>query len=359
MAKAKIIGQPWDFTVEWNKALNCVPERPLIKREHCWASELGGSFVDRYLRMNAIPYTNPPNERSRRKFQVGDVFEWIVGMVLTSIGILQQRQIRNEVQLPGLLKVTGKLDYVAGGVVDWEKSLHEINKLKILFSQTNDETPRFISHTIDHVFNAMRKRFSTSTLMEVIFECKSISVRMFEKVEKTGAMPHHVLQSGHYLIGNNRDITLAKICYISKDDCLMTGFDLQNSKELRAAYKKDVQQMTEYFNAGNKDKPLKTLPPKEPEVLFDPLMFRFEKNFRVEYSSYLEMLYGYKTPEEFRFKWSKEVSNWNRVFKRCVMGEKMTDKNKAVLSSVAKMWPNWDDYVYKAKSKGVFLKDDE
>ncbi len=37
----------------------------------------------------------------------------------------------------------------------------------------------------------------------------------------------------------------------------------------------------------------------------------------------------------------------------------MTDKNKAVLSSVAKMWPNWDDYVYKAKSKGVFLKDDE
>src|SRR5262245_7079186 len=114
MAKTKVIGHQWQFCTLWNQAINSIPGRPLVKRDYCYASELGGAFVDRYLRMHAVPYSNPPNERSRRKFFVGEIFEWTVKMMLRSIGILKDSQVRAMVELPnGLLKVSGKLDFIA------------------------------------------------------------------------------------------------------------------------------------------------------------------------------------------------------------------------------------------------------
>lgn len=357
MAKAKIIGHPWDFCVLWNDALRSVPEKPLVKREHCWASELGGSYVDRYLRMHAVPYTNPPNERSRRKFLVGHIFEWIVGMVMVTTGILQKRQVRAEVEIPGLLRVTGNLDFIAGGEIDWEKSQYEIDKLKLLFSQSYDDAPAFITHSIDYIFKVITKQFKNKPLQEVVFECKSISSRMFERIQKAGAMPHHVLQSGHYLLGSK--IPIAKIGYISKDDCLMEGFDVDNSRKLAAAYRDDVQMMTNYFNATNRKNPLRSLPPKQSEILFDEVLYRFEKNFKVEYSPYLEMLYGYKTPEEYRDKWTKQVGAWNRGFKNVVKGKNVRDTTKQSLAELKKLFPDLDKYIEKAKREGVFVNEQE
>lgn len=359
MAKPKIIGHSWNFASIWNEALRSMPDKPLQKREHIWASELGGSFIDRYLKMHAIPYTNPPNDRSRRKFVAGHIWEWIIGLVLTMVGVLKQKQLRGEVEIPGLLRVTGKLDFVAGGVIDWERSRAKIREIQQLFAVCFDDMPPFILYAIDKVLASMERQYGNNPIKEMILENKAVSTPMFEKIEKSKrAIPHNVLQSYHYILAN-KTITEAKLNYVCKDDSIMQEFDIEHSRQLLGFYKADVQEMTVLFQVSNKKNPLKTMPPKEAEVLFDADVFRFEKNFRVEYSNYLEMLYGYKTPEEFRMKWASQVSNWNRVFKRCVSGAKMTDMNKQVLHEVTKKFPFWDDMVYKAKSKGVFLKEEE
>lgn len=359
MAKAKIIGHPWRFDTIWNRALDSFPERPLQPRSHIWASELGGSYITRYLRMNAVPYTNPPNARSRRKFMSGDVWEWIVKLVLTMAGILKEKQVRVEVELPGLLKVTGKMDFLAGGDVDWEEAKHRISKMESLFGIAEGDVPAFITYTMTFVVNDMQKMFKNKPLILVPFECKSLSSEMMKKVEKKGALGHHVLQIGHYVLGS-KAMTTSYLVYICRSDTICSQYEIDRDTRLARLYRADVEKMTNYYNAGFSDRnPLKFAPPKDVEVLFDPVLFRFEKNFQVEYSPYLTMLYGYKTPEDFRLKWANTVTNYNRVFKRCVKGENMTDKNKIVISEVRQWFSDWDKYVQKAKSEGAFLNNEE
>lgn len=342
----------------WNDALHTLPERVLQKRSHIWASELHGAYVDRYLKMHAITPTNPPNDRSRRKFSAGHVFEWIVGLVLTMCGILKSKQLRGEVQLPGMLMVSGKLDFIAGGVIDWEKAKNEIKKVQDLFSVSVGDMPPIIFHAIQYIVANMEKQYGNNLLKEVVFECKSISSFMSQKIEKTNEpMAHHVLQCVHYLLANKMDESA--LFYVSKDDLIGYQFQVLNCKETLKAYRDDVKQMTDYYNASNQKNPLKTLPPVEPEILFDDVLFRFQMNFRVEYSNYLTMLYGYGTPEEYRMKWTPEVGKWNRVFKRYVRGDKITEMNKIVLKELTKVFPEWEKYAHKAKMEGAFLKPEE
>jgi hypothetical protein len=358
MAKAKIIGHPWRFDTIWNKALDSFPERALQARSHIWASELGGSYITRYLRMNAVPYTNPPNARSRRKFMSGDIWEWIVKMVLTTSGILKAHQERTEVELPGLLKVTGKIDFLAGGDVDWDKAKSEISRMEAVFGIAEGDVPAFVTHAMVFVVDEMKKLFKNKPLMLVPFECKSLSTEMMKKVEKKGALAHNVLQLGHYIIGTK--INTGYLVYICRSDTICNQFEVDRDTRLARLYRADVEHMTNVYNNGfNNRSPLKLAPPKDAEVLFDPVLFRFEKNFQVEYSPYLTMLYNYETPEDFRMRWANTVTNYNRVFKRLVKGENVTDKNKIVIAEVTKWFPDWDKYIYKAKAEGAFSNDEE
>lgn len=357
--KASIVGSNWNFSKIWNNSLHSIPDRPLMPRNYCYASELQGSYIDRYLKMNAVPMSNVPNDRSLRKFSAGHVFEWIVGMVLTMTGILKQSQLRGEVEMPGLLRVSGRLDFIAGGEVDWAKAKEEVIKVKELFSVSVSDMPPIIFHAIEKILVAMESQFKKNPLKKVVFECKSISSFMSAKIEKTGEpMPHHVLQCQHYLLANKMDE--AYLVYISKDDLISYQFSIVNNKETLRLYRDDLKKMTEYYNAGfDKKNPLKLAPPKEPLILFVEGMWRFEKNFKVEYSPYLSMIYQYETPEAYRMAWQYKTSSWNRVFKRCVQGANMTDKNKAAIKDAIQYFPAWDKYVAKAKAAGAFQKQEE
>jgi hypothetical protein len=309
--------------------------------------------------MHGVPQSNPPNPRSLRKFISGDIWEWIVGVVLTFTGVLQYRQVRGEVELPGCLKVTGKLDFVCGGVIDWKAARLKAETLRRLFTESDSQEPRFIMHAVTHIIEAMERRYKNKPLREIIMECKAISARMSEKIERTQKpMPHNVLQAAHYLIAD-KTLTGAKINYVCKDDNIMSEFDLEKERRIIQLYREDVETMTMYYKQSNERNPMKTMPPKEPLILFDPTAFRFEKNFKVEYSGYLTLLYGYKAPIAYDDAWKGKVSSWNRVFKRCVKGEKITDKNKVVLTEVVKNFPDWDKWVYKAKSVGAFQNEKE
>ena len=353
MTNAKLIGSSWDFSSLWNEAIISVPNRPLTARDYIYASEIGGSYIDRYLKMYAVPMTNPPNHRSLRKFSAGHVFEWIVSLVLTMTGILKSRQLRGEYQLDGLLPVAGKFDFIAGGSVDFEAAKKEIDNLQKLFAVSASDMPPIVIHAMNTFVNEFAAKFKHNPLKEVVFECKSVSSFMSDKIARTGKpMSHHVMQCLHYLLSNQMDE--AYLVYVSKDDLISYQFSVTPTKENIELYAEDVRQMTEFYRKGfDKKKPLKFAPPKEKEVIFDTDTCRFSTNYKVEYSPYLSLLYPkYSMPKNYQDRWSKSVASWNRTFKRCVNGDKMTALNLEAIKDAKTVFPNWDELVEIGKQFG-------
>lgn len=357
---AKLTGIPWRFDELWNQAIDSLPDRPLKARNYIYASELGGDFFSRYLKMNAVVPSNPPNFRAKRKFSAGNIWEWVIGLVLTASGVLKASQLRGEVEIPGMLRVSGRLDFIAGGPVDWDRAKFNIENIQHVFASSLDETPVIISHAIKTVFESFRKQFEHTPLKQYILESKSVGSWMQKKLEGSNQpMEHHVLQISHYLFAN-KEIDGGKIIYISKDDATTYEFDIDRTKEIKKIYADDVKQMTEYYNNGfDPRRPLKFAPPKPPELYFGEGLWQFRKNFHVEYSPYLTMVHGYKNFEEFKLRWTKPLSSWNRTFRRCVTGANMTALNKETIEDAKKYFPEWDKYVALAKKSGAFQKADE
>lgn len=357
MAKSNVLGIDWQMSDIWNATLDSEQDRPLMPRNYIWASELGQSFIDRYLRMSAVPYTNPPNKRSRRKFTAGKVWEWTLGMVFIAAGILKKTQTRVEHELPGMLRVSGKLDFIVGGKFDYDTAKKKIEEMRSLLVLFDLEVPPFFFNAADNFID----KYKGQILMDKVYEAKTVSSFMMERVQKIGAMKHHILQDYHYVKYNDIGIKAGVVGYLCKDDCVMKEEPVYDNAQNSKLYKSDISQMTDYYNVGfDRTNPLRLAPPKEPELMFDTDLFRFTKNFKVEYSPYLTMIYGFEKPKDYSSKWSPLVSSWNRVFKRCVMGDKMTDKNLAVISEAkAGVLPNWDKMVTLAKQSGVFNNDDD
>lgn len=358
MSQPKIIGIDWDFSSLMNEAIRAMPEKPMQKRSHIWASELGGSFVDRYLKMHAHPYSNPINDRSKRKFVSGHIFEWIVNIILTLTGVIKEKQLRGEVELKGCLRVSGKLDFIAGGIVDWEKAKEEVKHIRNLFAASIDDMPPIIFHSLERVLWRMEQMFSRIPLKEVILECKAVSGFVFDLIEKSQQPRNgHPLQILHYILANKNEYD-GELLYINKDAFMCNQFSVTSTKDLLKKYRDDVKTMTELYNNSGKNY-LKNIPQKESEVMFEDGGFRFMKNNHVEYSPYLTMLYGYKDIDEFKLAWQKRITGWNRVFKRIVKGENITPANKIIIDDMKTVFPLLDKYVVKAKAAGAFLRPDE
>jgi len=332
----------WDFGSAWNDALEIGrPVRELKPRKNMWAGEIGGSFIDRYLKMNAVPATNPPNPRSQRKFEAGNTMEWLLKMVLKRAGILQETQTWLRYQYPSLLEVTGKLDFQAGGEVDWEKSKDAV---------LGFELPEFFSRAMQQIVQHLSEQYPNG-LKSIILECKSCSSFMYDKYEKFGADKRHQSQIYHYL--KAKDMDEGHVVYVSRDDLRLLELGLFNpNEEVEKFYKGDIEKMTHYINANEK-------PPLEKEVIFDDVQFRFSQNFKVGYSNYISMLYGLENQFAYECKWKKTVGKWNRVFSRCASGAKMTKLNLDVIADIKKLFPNMDELVDLAKLSGTKLEEED
>ena len=322
----------WSIAGTWNESLLNRIDRPLKIRDYVWASEIGGSMIDRFLKMNGVPQTNPPNPRSLRKFEAGNLFEFILEFVLKRAGILLDSQEWINFKYPKLLRVTGKLDFIAGGQPDWAKARAEIDRLGL---------PEMLSRASLAIVDNLESTFGNESLRKIILEAKSISSFMMDRYEATGqANPNHRCQLFHYLKG--KDMREGHVVYICRDDCRMLELGVFNPSQVETEYKQDLEQITYYIET-------QTEPRKEDEVLFDETIFSFQKNWRIEYSGYLTKLYGFKEPMDYREKWDKPVAAMNRVFKRCVTGAKMTDLNLKVIEQSKRHFPLWDEYVDRAK----------
>ena len=329
----------WSIGQVWNKALETDKSWELRERDYIWASEIGGAPIDRYLKMKAVKQTNPPNARSLRKFEAGNIMEGIVSLILLRAGILKKTQEHINYQYPGLLKVTGRLDLLAGGKVDYAKGLEEVKKMQGDFP----EQWAFFFTATSKIIEYLQAEYPAG-LEEIIIEVKSCSSFMYDKYEKTGADLHHQLQLYHYLKGKN--MPEGHIFYISRDDLRLLEFGVYNPSPIEAIYKADIEKMTGIYGKGVE-------PEKEPMVVYEEKTGKFSRNWKVAYSGYLTLLYGYESQMEYENAWTGKVGSWNRVMGRCVKGDRMTDKNLEIIKEAKEFFPNWDELVKTAKAKGL------
>lgn len=373
-SKAKIIGVPWSLADIWNRQLDATPQRPLMPRNYMYASELNGAFCDRYLKMNAVPYSNPPNKRSKRKFVAGDIWELIVGLVFVCGGIFQKKQVKVDTQLKGLIPVHGRLDFIVGGKYDYENTKKITSSLIEALKLMQVELPPFFFSAAEEFI----EKYKGQILQEVIYEGKSLSSFMMEKVKKTGPMEHHLLQNYHYVDGNDLGLIKGKVGYVCREDCIMEEFDVVADKSIKKLYVQDIDMMTDYYERGfSKSDPQKFLPPLEKELLFDPALFKFMKNWKIEYSPYLKYLYNYDTPKHYsQYKWMPKATSFNYAFKKFVQeGQTIEYMSKGEMKTkVVSLTPanremrdeaiglgfsQWDKYVKLARKAGAFQKPEE
>lgn len=334
----------WNMATLWNDSFRLIPPKEIVPRDYIYASELGGSFIDRYYKMMGEKPTNPPNFRSLRKFEAGNFFEFILQFVLTRSGLLKQSQQRVKFGLPNMLEVSGRNDFVVGGLVDYEAAKEAINVSGL---------PEHFSFVAANVMDYLKEKYENELLEEYVLECKSAATITFDLIErKKTPIINHKLQLFHYVRGIDK-INAGKIFYICKDDLRLQEFNIyKDDKKLLELYTKDIETMTYYYN--NKE-----VPPKCDEVIFDEGSFNFRINLQVEWSNYLTKVYGYETPEQFRKTWIKQVASFNRTFKRCVNGDKMTALNLETIKEAKNIFPNWDDLVSLALQNKEFIQDDE
>jgi len=310
----------WSLQKIWNEAMEKPDEREAEVRDYLWASELGKPEVDVWLRMRGEPVTNPPNARSLRKFEAGNLWESIVEIILLRAGIMQGSQERVSWQYPELLRVSGKIDFIAGGVVDVEKAKHELESLHL---------PEKTSQAMNAIVEYLGKEYPDG-LEKVAIEVKSVSSFMMNALEATEKpLAIHRLQAYHYT--KHPDIEQARIVYLCRDDCRMFEVPIfAETPVIEDEYKGVIETYT-------KNQESDEMPEKAKPVVFDEDMGKFTINRQIGWSPYLTKVYGYESQMEFENKYSAIPARFNRVLKRVKEGAKMTDKNKEALDEMREM----------------------
>lgn len=323
----------WSLAGVWNAAVLAREPREIEARDRIWASELGKGVADVVLKMRGEPMSNPPNARSMRKFEAGNIFEWIVRLVLLRAGILQASQERLEHQYPGLLAVSGKLDFLAGGMPKYDSALELIQQL---------EMPDVLARSMNAVVGYLQEKYPHGVSSRIL-EVKSISSFMFDALEKTGkATQNHRMQMFHYL--KCKDMPEGEIIYICRDDLRMMEIVVFNNEDTEAEYKGFIEEITRVYNSGE-------MPMPEPKIVYDNDVEKFAKNWNVAYSAYLTKMYGIKDQAEFDSVYQPMAAKWNRVLMRKRAGKDMTKKNLEAIDEITNA--GFDFETLAARVKGA------
>lgn len=320
-------GDNWGLAQVWNESLDTDRQRPLEKREHVWASELGKSYYDRYYKMQGRTATTPPNMRARRKFEAGNLMEWVVTQVLTRAGVLHTTQdyiVCDE----GDVRVTGKNDFMAGG------KIQDVNL---------DDLPDTFAMVAEAAVTALKNKFPNG-IRDQGLELKSCSAFIFEKYLKAPG-EHHALQAFHYAYNTKKPFILVYIC---RDDLRVCEWViLPDNQKLKRKYFDDLVGMRNVLDAAEKG----VMPEKEPLLLYDEKEQRFSKNWEVEYSLYLTD-YGFERPDEYADALGGHVTHLNSVIKRHREAKKFTEKNLDWIEEGIAFDPQVADILERLNIKG-------
>lgn len=338
MIDAVEVDDGWSMSAVWNASMEKPDERTYEPRDYMWASELGKLQGDVFLKMKGVVPTNPPNARSLRKFEAGNLWEWIVKIILIRAGILISTQEKIKVGYPNCIEVSGKMDFYAGGKVDRSKAQTAIDELCL---------PEKTQKAMENVINNLATKYPDG-LSKKVLEIKSVSSHMMNALENTKTpLEIHALQAYHYTKGE--EVDRADVVYICRDDCRMMEFPIyKNNAKYEEIYRKYVEEMTHFYRNDIE-------PPKAPPIIFDEVKGKFEINRLIGWSGYLTLVYGLKDQDEFDSKYKALPASWNRVLKRAKEGSAMTKNNT---EKIAEMTEAGWDFEY-CVSKFIIGNDEE
>ncbi|MBX4188116.1 MAG: hypothetical protein KW793_03200 [Candidatus Doudnabacteria bacterium] len=322
----------WSFASVWNGAFLKGEDKPYEARDYLWASELGKSDVDLFLRLKGEQPTNKPDSRAHRKFEAGDVWEWIIKIILLRAGIYRKSQQPVKNALPEMLAVSGKLDHVAGGIPNFEQATEALDEM---------ELPDVLKYKAMQVLQFLAETYPTG-LKEKVLEIKSLGSIGFEKVMNTRRpLRGHDLQTFHYARGLNLPAT---IIYVCRDDARIVEIPIMpDDAELEAKYCERIGRITKCFREDIQPEP-------EPLIIFDENEGRFSLNFNIQYSSYLTKLYKFQHAEEYREAIAPLSERWNRVLGRIRTGKELTKNNLAALEEMKAHGFDADAIIAKVES---------
>lgn len=335
----------WTLATAWNKGFTKWTEeenkKNPVPRDYLWASELGNSDIDLYLKLTGMPPSNRPDERSQRKFEAGEKTESVVADVLNRMGILKTQQEHVEFQYDGLLKVTGKIDFMAGGYIDIDKA-----------RKTIYEEYAYLSERMKYIFMSTVEELAEQNpkgLDEIPLEIKSSSLYMFDVYSRIGAGDNHQVQLFHYLKAKN--IQEGHIVYICRDDYRLAQYAVFNPSEVEEVYKAKIEKMTNYIRN-------KIVPPLEPTIIWDSKLCRFNTNWNVMYSQYLTYLYKYEHQEDYRTQIEPLVRRMNSALIRKMEYKKMTELNVSALNEIQNRGFDVDQLIKEKQQLGMEIEEE-
>lgn len=336
--------KPWSLAKMWNKALAITEEREVVPRDRMYASELGRSDVDIFLKMQGTIPTNPPDDRVHRKFHAGDLYEWFVSLILKKCGILIKSQEVIKTTIEGCVEVSGRLDYVAGGKPDYTAGQQKIDELILEL-----EMPPLFHQLTKNFIEILKVEYPDGMDIKVL-EVKSTAVHGFNRVEKTNKpLAGHDLQTYHYVREKQIEGTIA---YISRDDLRMHEIPiLPNDQKLKERYEAKVKRVSGFYLENQ-------MPEPEAPIIFDEDTFKFSKNFNVEYSPFLTKLYNIPSAGEYDKTYKPLVGSWNRVLGRIAKNQKMTDKNLLAIESIRSFGFDIDSIRQKVIANAPLLEEE-
>lgn len=310
----------WSFASVWNN--NALAEQELKPKPRDWlrGSDLGKPMSDVFLKMKGEEYTNPPNDRSLRKFESGNLWEWIVKLILIRANLYISTQEDVAYQYAGLLKVTGHPDFLAGGKPDVSQAQKAIDELQL---------PPTFAKASKKVIEYLQEKYPNG-LEEIVLEVKSTSGDFFNILERSGkALKIHRLQLYNYLKSMNKP--KGAVIYISRDDARILSIPvLYPSAEIEKEYHDYIKQFTEYWNNNE-------MPPIEQPITFDEDMQRLKKNSMLSWSPYLKRLYGFESQADFDNIYTPLQAKFTRTLQRIADDKKMTPMNLKTIEEMKEM----------------------
>src|SRR3990167_6116174 len=244
MKKKKVneLANNWSVSEVWNDLL--VAERKPAARAYIRASEIGSPFLDRYLKMKGVKFSNPFNARILRVFDTGKIFETeVVERIFKLLGIWIKSQGEITIRREGLLPVIGHHDPKVGGKIKYFQAMKKIKQRNV---------SEWMRARAIELMIQLRKKYPKG-LKVLTTEIKTVNSMAFwapkNKDPRTnffGGYPHHKLQLWTYLNGDGQHE--GRIFYISKDDLTLHETPVfRDDKELEQKWLADVSEMTKIW----------------------------------------------------------------------------------------------------------------
>lgn len=311
--KPKSIEQKLNIQEIWNKELETFKREPK-ERNYISASDIGKSYLDRWLKMKGVPETNPFEPRVMRIFSAGEQFHWLIRKVFEKIGLLiNAEQIVKIPATEKILAIIGYYDLLLGGKVDKQKGFEAIKGYG--FSP-------FIEQKAINLLNFFANEYPNG-FEPIICENKSVHSNAFWGFQEgkgylVNAYQHQELQLYTYLKALN--MKEGKLLLISKDDLSLAEYIVKNPTEkLEKLWKEDIETISKYYLENIE-------PEREPDIVFDETKKKWVSNWKIERSVYLTRITGCKDKNEWLEKIKPELKEKNKEFKKAVKSELENEK---------------------------------